>query len=144
MSTMAKAINAKKSEGFNRRTLLCARVFVILLKLVESDVKATVKRESIIAGSAIVETIISLLPPIPPNALPVSSEVSTRKKRARANKYMIRITSPIKFRGTCADKTGTSNEIIKIEVNVTYGVALKIQEDVSETTASLRSNFPRL
>jgi len=141
---MAKARNAKKSEGFNRRTLLLSRRFVILLKLVELTVKATVKIESIMAGSAIEDTIISLLPPIPPNALPVSSEVKTRKNLARANKYIISIISPVKFKGTCDDKTGTSNEIIKIEMNVTYGVALKIQEDVSETTASLRSNFIRL
>jgi hypothetical protein len=87
---------------------------------------------------------ISLLPPIPPKALPVSREDNARKNLPRANRYIIRIMSPVKFSGTVEDRTGTSSAIIRIETKVTYGVATKIHEAVSEITASFWSSLTRL
>ena len=92
---------------------------MILLRLVEPTVKETVNIESIMAGSAMEDIVISLLLPIPPKALPVSREESARKNLPRANRYMIRIMSPMKLSGTCDDRTGTSNAMSKIETNVT-------------------------
>src|SRR3989338_9104511 len=139
---MTKAANANKRDGFNDFYL--SNVPVILLRLVEPTVKETVNIESIMAGSAMEDIAISLLPPIPPKALPVSREDNARKNLPKANRYIIRIMSPVKFSGTVEDRTGTSSAIIRIETKVTYGVATKIHEAVSETTASFWSNLTRL
>lgn len=54
------------------------------------------------------------------------------------------MTSPVKFAGTVDERTGTKSAIIKIDTKVTYGVAIKIHDAVSDITASFRKSFARL
>jgi hypothetical protein len=117
--TIQSAAKAKNSDGFSKRVLESRNVLVILPRFVDPAARETVKTESIIAGSAMEDIIISLLPPMPPKALAVSREDKARKNLPSANKYIISITSPVKFSGTHDERTGTSNAIIKIETNVT-------------------------
>ena len=61
-----------------------------------------------IAGSANEEIVISLDEPIPPNAVPISNPANARKKRAKAKKPTITITSALAEVGRSTAINGTT------------------------------------
>ena len=104
---------------------------------------ATVKMASTIAGSAMAESVISRLLPMPPKALAGSRPPSARKNLPSASNPTSANAPPNKPIGARAMTIGTISPASSAVRNMTYGANENTQDACSEMTMSLRRNLTR-
>jgi hypothetical protein len=91
---------------------------VIMLKIeVDLEIRPMVNMHTSNEGSIRAEIIISLLLPIPPKVLPVSSPASVMKNLPIAKRYTTNMISPVKPAGESLRLTGTKRPASKAVVN---------------------------
>ena len=107
MATNIRANKANTKEGLSTKPSF--KTWAIAPdKLVVEAVMVSVKIAINMAGSAIEEMVISLDEPMPPNAVPISNPAKARKKRAKAKKPTITITSALAEVGRSTAINGTT------------------------------------
>src|SRR5665648_54213 len=143
MMMIKNATTANKYAGEIAPRPDAEAVWAISPRFVEPALIATANMESIIAGSTRAATNISLLEPIPPKALPVSSPTSTTKNRATAKRYITAMMSPAKPKGRDVVYMGIMRPAESMAANEIMGVAENIQEAVWDTTCSFLNSFAR-
>ena len=107
------------------------------------EIRPTVKSDMRIDGSMSDDIIASLLLPIPPKVLPVSSAAIIRKNRPRARTETNIMASPGNPAGIIFAVNGKKSDAASAVEKTTYGVTRNIHEDVSETTLLFLKSFSK-